>query len=376
MHRNSLIDQPWWRLRHGHAWLYLTARDYPRHISQTRVADPLIKKVARYLRLLELGGEYVAAAAQAFPRIARAFALQGNRPLVDDLRLMLLGQLDEAEILARTGVTTKDLRTWRRIFCDVRPQLDEISWHINHIVTPEVEAGNLYLAGRLHLALCGGPQMARRLLDGPGTVPEDPDEYARYVLTEAQIASGGLLLSPPESRKEMEIFMKLALQMSLANAKTKLLEKQLAARVARDQRRHELAERRVRAAEVTAEAAAARAAAKVKSLAEKEIRDRELAIWHREQQAALESRLQAERQARIEQSPLQQLQWATCQDPRSSPVTQAVVAPGSPAKPLPRSTKKRPSGQRRSTSASLRRVIAEAVDPQPAVAEPSSSLAP
>src|SRR5256885_2282779 len=144
MHRLSLIDQPWWQLRHGPAWRYLTARDYPGYISQTNVADRLIKRVARYLRLLELGGTCAAAAPRAFPKIARAFELQRNQSLVDDLRLMLLGELDEGEILARTGVTTKDFRSWKRIFCDVNLQLDEFSWHKRHIVAREVEAGNLY----------------------------------------------------------------------------------------------------------------------------------------------------------------------------------------------------------------------------------------
>ena len=340
----SLQNQRWWRLRYGPAWRYLTASNISQNLWRNRIADPLTLEVSRYLHLLRLGSPYVAAAPLAFPGIARAFELQRNQPLADDLRLMLLGKLDDAEILDRTGIRERDRRRWQRIFFDVDLMQDRLGWHITHIVAREVDAGNLGLANRLHLARCGGPLVARRLLDGPGMVPSDPDEYARYVQTELQIASAGLFLSPPQSRQEMEDLMNHALKLLPISARKEIAELQLKKQLAKNELSILLAKQKV-------EAPAAKAAAKVKAYADKEARDQELETWHREQQAAQESRLEAERRDRIEQSPFQQLQWATGDEPGSSPIVPASVTPDSQPRllhrarsvPQPRAQTRRPA---------------------------------
>ena len=372
----SLHDLPWWRIRYGPSWRYLTASDIAGHQWQFSVADPLTTAVARYLHLLRLGGRCVTVARQAFPGIVRAFELQQNQPLVDDMHLMLLGKLDDAEILARTGVPEKDRRRWQRIFFDVNVQQDPLGWNMAHIVEPEVHAGNLSLANRLHSARAGGPLIARQLLDGPGLAPRDPEDYARYLLTEAQIASGGWFLKRDRTPAEMERFMLFSAKIRLEMEKGKLAKKQLESRAERDKRLDELAERRVRIAEIQAKAALERASAKVKEKAEKQAKDLELAIWHREQQAALARTTQAEMQARIEQSSLYTLEWAQTREPGSPQVAAATAAPVCPATPVPTGKAQRRSANRATSTPSLARAIDEAVDSQPDVPEPSPSLAP
>lgn len=376
MPTNPPSFQEWWRLRQGPAWRYLTASDIGDRLADHRAADPLTREVAHYLRLIRHGGHFLLAARNAFPRIARTFELQNNQPLVDDWRLMLLGGLDDAEILSRTGVARGDLRNWRSIFFDVDVTQDRPRWPIAQIVDREVAGGNRRLASRLYLAHCGGPAMARRLLDGPGMVPDGPREYARYVRTEAQIAAAGLFLSPAEGRADMERFLKLALELDLQEQKLKLAEAQLAARVANDERRHELAQRRVRVAELKAEAAVSKAAAHPKSPADKVAKDRELKSWQRDQLAAVELREQAEMQARIEQSPLFQLKWSQSQYPVTPQVSQVADAAICPTSTVPPRTPSRDTTKRAIPSPSLVRAFAEMPNSQPSVADPTPSLAP
>lgn len=368
--------QSWLRLRQGPAWRYLTANDIGDRLADYRAADPLTREVAHYLRLVRQGGHYLRAAPNAFPRIARAFEIQNNEPLVDDLRLMLLGGLDDAEILSRTGVAKRDRHSWQKVFFDVDLKQDRPRWPITQIVDREVAAGNRRLASRLYLARCGGPPVARRLLDGPGMVPDDPREYARYVRTEAQIAAAGLFLSPAESREDMERFLKLALDLDLQEQKLKLAEAQLVARVASDERRHGLDQRRVRVAELKAEAAATEAASQKKSPAEKDAKDRELKSWQRDQLAAVELREQAEMQARIEQSPLYQLKWAQSQEPVSLQVSKVAEAATCPASPVRPRSRPRDATKRTTPLPSLVRAVAEIPKAKAEVRDRVPSLAP
>jgi hypothetical protein len=281
MNKTLQSYRSWSRIKHGPAWRYQSAREICHHLWRSRGVDPLTLDAARYLRLVGLGGTYASAASTAFPSVARAFALQREQSVVDEIRVMLLGNLDSNEIVSRSGLPIEDISWWKAIFFDVDLTKDRVGWHIDKIVIPELEAGNFRLASRLHFARCMGASAARRLLDGPEKISDDPREFATYIRREAQIAAAALFLLPIASRGEMERHQKLALQMGLVERQLELAEQKLADRRAKNERSDNLANRRARHA--TGKAKAARAVERRKEMAraEKQALDRQLESWHR-----------------------------------------------------------------------------------------------
>jgi hypothetical protein len=323
-----------WRGRYGPAWRHITARNSAGSSRRLRIADWLTVDVRRYLSLDSSGGDSANIAATVFPRIAEAFRAQKDRQLVDSLRIMILGRLDIAEIIARTGLSKTILRLWRAIFFDVNLAKDPLGWQLNHVVWPELDAGNLQVGGNLHTARCFGPHVARRLLDGPTKVPTSAKEDAKLALEQARIASLGLLLSYSQSDKELQQLPRLVLRMQLQEQTLALKEKRLAARLVKEERNHDLAERRARIAEERAKAESKRRvasakskAAKAQAKADKLTEDQKLRLGHQEQAAALEKRELAERRARIAASGLLKL---SCADRKTkAPANKATEHPAS-----------------------------------------------
>jgi hypothetical protein len=340
MYSLSQMDLIPWRGRNGPAWRHIMARNSAGSSRRLRVMDRLTVDVFRYLSLNSRGGDWVLIAARAFPRIAEVFQVHEDNRLVDSLRIMILGQLDIAEIIARTGLSTKILRLWRAIFFDLNVGKDPLGWQLNHVVWPELDAGNRQLAGNLHTARCGLPRVARRILDGPPKVPTNATEDAKLALEQARIDSFGVLLSRPQSKKELQQLPRLVLRMQLREQTHALKEKRLAARTAKQELNQALAERRARLAEEKARAASQQRLANIKAKADKAqakadkfVEDQRLRSWHQEQVDALAKREQAERQARIAASGLLKLSWADrkAKTPANSAERPASASPASTA---------------------------------------------
>lgn len=333
MHTISKVDLIHWRGRYGPAWRVILARDFVASSRPSPVSDQLVVDVGRYLRLRDRGSDSAVIAAKAFPQIAQAFRLQQDKLRIDSLRLMILGELDSTEIVARTGLTTPEIGLWMEIFFDVHMSQDPLGWHVTHVVLPELEAGNLQVASNLHVARCGGPHMARSLLDGPTEIPTDSTACAELVLRQIQISSFSMLMNVPQSRQELQKQHMLGMKLMLKLQQNKSAEKQRACRQANEERDHALAERRVRTAEQRAEAAAEGRAAKAQAKADQSAQDEQLLHWHQQQAAAQAEREYADRQARIAASKLLSLPWGNAEQLQG---TQRAAAAGAGAAPVPR----------------------------------------
>lgn len=330
----SKKDLKAWRGHHGPAWRYVTASAYADSSGPIRVADRRVVDLARYFRLVELGGLHIDIAARAFPQMARVMKVQKNHRLVDSLRIMILGNLQSSEVLARTRLSFTTLGLWQDIYFDVDMINDSLGWHMNHVIFRELDAGNVQLAGYLHQARCFGPIAARRLLDGPPTVPPGTPEHDKLLLEQAQIDSFGLLLGYPQSRAELQELQRRAVDQMLQQEKNALAQQRQDARQARDALARERADQRTRLAHARAQAAADRRVAKDKAKADKLAQQEQLRSWLQEQFAAWEQQELAEKQARIAGSQL--LQPVSSRQPAKAAAASAVPATATPPVSQPR----------------------------------------
>lgn len=297
----------------------------------------------------------------AFPDIASALGVQHDHRLRDSLRIMILGQFDNAEITARTGLNSELLGLWQAIFFDVDVLKDPVGWQFNHIVGPELDKGSFQLAGHLHMARRGGPEIARGLLDGPQSVPSDSAEYVKLFRQQCQIAAYGLLLSPASSREELREFQRLALEAHWKEQQFSLTKERLASQATREEHRQEVAQRRRRLAE-NKKAVAKQRSDKQQAKAAKAAQDEQRRLQRRDQVAANDQREQAARQARIAASALLKLSWA---EPAKSEVAADVAAPANPAATsrtpchaAPSRSPRKPSNCRKAAPRGKRKVVA------------------
>ena len=225
-----------WRGRYGPAWRFRTASGSAGSLRRCPVADRLTKDVRRFLSLKAAGatGEILA---RAFPLIAEAFEIQGDKRLADSLRLMIFGRFDSLELVRQTQRTAKTIQLWEAIFFDVDVAKDPVGWLMNHVVWREHDAGNEQLAGFLHAALCGGPRVARRLLHGPGPAPQDPEKHTAWMREQSEIHILGLSLTHPKTREEFMQFQELVVKMVVEDQKNALAKMRLANKRAREERK-------------------------------------------------------------------------------------------------------------------------------------------
>ena len=351
-----------WRGLHGPAWRVILARDFASSSRPFPVSDQLVADVGRFLRLRNRGRDSAAIAAKAFPEIAQAFRLQQDNRLSDSLRMMILGELDSNEIVARSGLTKPEIGLWMEIFFDVHMGQDPLGWHVSHVVWREMEAGNFQVATNLHLALCGGPHIARHVLDGPAEIPTDPADCAEMVLRQKLVASFALSMHFFESHQELQKQSMPRMRMMLKLQEIKLAKEQRAARLEQREQRErdrELAKRSASIAKKEAKIAAQRKADEAQAQAnqaaqakrEHAARRAEVAAQLQAQtqanQAAQVEREYAERQARIAGSKLLSLPWGYAEQLQGTPRAAAQGA-GAAAAPLPR----RPESSRRPGSPS------------------------
>ncbi len=290
----------------GPAWRYQLGKEL---ISgNLRIAgcpDTALQNFIDYLAALERpGGEDSAAA--AFPAIAAALVINSDTALVAQLKVMVLGRLGTAEICSRTKLAPEALAAWKALFFDVEEDLAATSWIVQHIFSPEREAGRRDFAEKLTLAFRGGPDAARLALSLDEGLPVP--NAARLEREELQLAlkRDQALNMPVTTPGEGLRWIKLDLERRRAEQRLALERQKFEFQCAQVLRRHE---------------------------------DREKQAAEKAQQRALEDhrrterhqQLRAQAALRAASSPLAQLTWANSANQVASRALPAAIRLAHPA---------------------------------------------
>lgn len=224
---------------HGVAWRSELAKELAR--SNRRLAgceDEPLRHYVKYLTMLEISGDEGAAVA-AFPDMAAAQAIDSDGPLADQLKIMLLGRLETAEICSRAKIEPAALKIWTALFFDLAGGHKSPGWLVRHIIDPQRAAGRTDFAGKLGLALQGGPDGARLALDLDTGLPlAKADQLEREELRLA-LKKEEALRMPLKNSDDAYRWYKLHLDDERANKRLALDKQKFEVRCAQLQRREE-----------------------------------------------------------------------------------------------------------------------------------------
>ena len=135
--------------------------------------DVLIRRIATFVGANHASPE---AEATADPELAAVVAMQRDASLSRRLKILVLGDVEPAEISTLTQGPLPRLKHWEDSFFDVRARRSAIGWVVHYVIGPEMDAGNRQLADRLGLAASGGSQIAiMQVREELGTAPEHSD---------------------------------------------------------------------------------------------------------------------------------------------------------------------------------------------------------
>jgi hypothetical protein len=157
--------------------------------------DEATRRAAKFYALSDRGPAGTAEAARHYPEIAAAHAAWNTPALRDHLQLMLLGNLEPAEIAERLELSLPIVQTIEDLLFDVRSVLKSPTWVLFHAIRPEADKGHNDHAARMRAALYGGAHMARALLDASDGLP----------LATAERISAEMLLLHAKYRQCLEI---------------------------------------------------------------------------------------------------------------------------------------------------------------------------
>lgn len=142
------------RFRLGPAWRWLSAvRASRSHF----IADELVRRAARHLRLSAAAANRPANAGRLDRVIAEARALWDDAGLREPFTLMVLGDVSRDEIAERLSVSTDVIEAAELLFLDIRAARQASSWINAHVIRPEAAAGRVELSTRYRAAYWGGP---------------------------------------------------------------------------------------------------------------------------------------------------------------------------------------------------------------------------
>jgi hypothetical protein len=330
------LQGPAWRSRFAQE---LARSDNPLQVS-TR--DPLVIETAGYYALCSGGGDGSRRAAQKYPHVEAAFALQADdeptNSKTDAMKLLILANAPTAAIAERVGIEPAVVDAWERLFFDVRDLLGATGWLSSQVIEAASQAGDRALAARMKVALTAGIDGVEAILALDGGVPVDEAERILQRRRQLGLKFDEAVNMPIDNDRSRLRFIKLYLDLTLAEKKLNLASQKLAARCARARERHELAQLRLAAA-------AQRAEFKAREQAEKAER-------RRRQEAAVAEKQELQRQADLVRpaekkvtagqaapAPLSRVSPAAAnaqRAPRSaprpvSPVTAVMTTPGKPA---------------------------------------------
>lgn len=302
----------------GPAHRWKTAEELPpcRFDPLVQCQDQYVQSAHHFQQLAKRGTAGTAYAAALYPQIAEALLLDQEKTKVDRMKIGVLGDLAWEEIARDVGADVEVVKTWSALFYDAGGSREAIGWVADHIVQPELDAGNVELATKLRLVAAVGPVGARAALDLDSHVPVTAGGqlFRRKLQLSLRYDQALAMTEGPEYHFR---FVKHYGNLKMQEARLQVAERKLTERCTAALRKHELAKIRL---EIALEHEKGRSAVR-------EVRKAETAALVQEgkqYEAALAAeRLRAfdraEQQAaaaRAATSPLSKLRWESPQSPR------------------------------------------------------------
>lgn len=152
------LEGPAWR------WMWAQRLVSARPGHNTEAADPLVREAAAYLRRFPGLFENRGPAAALFPLLFAAEKITHDPQSHNALKIMTLGNCCSLETASRLKLEEERVRTWEKLFFDVRENLSALDWIVAKVLNPE-KLQDPALAAKLRLAYIGGPVAARAILD-------------------------------------------------------------------------------------------------------------------------------------------------------------------------------------------------------------------
>jgi hypothetical protein len=300
-------------------------------------ADLVTRAAAEYIRCCSQGSRDKQIAAKTYPAIAAAEAAWNSPPIRDQLKILIIGDCPQEEIAQLCKISPEAVDAVERLFYDVRGSRKALGWIRSAVIEPEISAGNGALASKLKLALCAGPVAARLVLTSDVQLPvASADRLLRQKL-QLQLKADQALAMPLDTSRDSIRYLKIYVDMDLAEQRLRLAERKLQYRCEEALRRAEVAKYRLERVTKREERLAAQKAAK------EEKRCAEAARFERDWIASSQAELAQER-ARQELaigSPLAQLTWHSSAATQSVEQEFAMVGVDGRPEPAPRTTKPR-----------------------------------
>jgi hypothetical protein len=317
------------RAMYGPAWRAMMAdrMEIPPGSRLLDVLDETLIDYGKYRRLKGPDGEGAERAAKAYPRFAAAEHLNEDSDKSAMLKMMVLADMPDDELLTRSGVEVEVLKIWERLFFDARTQHKATDWLAHQVVNREAKSGNPELAAKLRMAIVGGPVAVRGMLDMVTDVSLDEADrlFQRRLKLSMKLDMAANM--PIETDKQRMFFMNLHIDLMGQEQRIALAEQKLTQRCAEARDRFELAKMRM---EQAAEFRAIRLSEKQRKAEQREFRR---ADQRQAEQEVGRYQAAAERKAmecRIAESSLAKLRWGAA----------ASVAPVIATKVTPNNTNK------------------------------------
>jgi len=297
----------------GPEWRWKTARALPPRLAHRAVqaSEPLVRDARGYLTLVDRGPRGLNRARRLYPAIAAAVALNADATKVPALKIMTLAGCAATEIHARLEIVPDVVETWEKLFFDARDQRGAVNWLSSQVIHAERRNGNNQLAAQLTLALTGGVDAARALLDAESRVPMDEGQRLFDRQVKLSVKFEQAIAMPLASSADSLRFLKFSMQVQLQQRRLELDQQKLALRCRDALRQEEVARYRMQQA---VQREARRAAERTRKCAARTQRKadahviREYWLGIRAQQRSAARRAA---EVRAANSPLAQLKWGS-----------------------------------------------------------------
>jgi hypothetical protein len=215
--------------------------------------DALIRDLTRYIALC--GAGRADEAQRRYSDVAAAAAIQADDALAIKLKVMALADMAVDEMAQNTGIETRVITLWERLYFEVRDLRHAHAWLVMHVLNAEREAGNYETAAAMKLAIMGGARAVRAWLAEAKGVPLDEADRLFGRATKLAVKDDVAFGMPIESERERTQYVQFRLKMTNEAKRLAHHRDKLAQRCAAAERRHELVMARLRVRQEQARAA-------------------------------------------------------------------------------------------------------------------------
>jgi hypothetical protein len=279
--------------------------------------DSWLSDFCRYWKLRCAGESGTAKAEKAFPALFAAEQLNGDPGVVATLKLMVVGGLPRDEIAQRIDTDLDVVAAWEKIHFDIREVRDATDWLASHVIAAEQRDGNEELAAKLRIAIGGGAEAARAILDLDDDLPCDQADrlFVRRLKLHIKFDQAMAIPLVDDSSKMRLVKLHADIQISLRGLE--LESQKLVQKCIESRNRFELAKMQVEAAAERrvqrAAAREARAAGTSSSSPNRSAQEAVKALYAQESADRVQRQSRADQlaaEARVAASPLSELTWA------------------------------------------------------------------